>query len=61
MTRENHLELGRKYSGLAIQALSLLKETGDRKYWGEYKENSRLSRKHNGIAQAMFTRKYGKI
>ena len=61
MTRAEHNDLGKKYRVLAIQAISLFRETLDFKYWEDYKLNSRLANKHYGIAQAMFTRKHGRI
>ena len=61
MTREAHLELRDKYRECAIQAIAAFRDTMDKKYWEEYKTNSKLENKHHGIAQAMFTRKYGKI
>lgn len=61
MTREAHLELSFKHRELAIQSIRSFHRTMDRKDWEDYLTNRKLADKHYGIAQAMFTRKYGKI
>ncbi len=61
MKREAHLETGSWYRECALRAIASFRETMDRKYWEDYKTNSKLANKHYGIAQAMFTRKYGRI
>ena len=61
MTREAHLEAGSRYRECAIRAIASFRETMDKKYWEDYKANSKLANKHCDIAQAMFTRKYGRI
>lgn len=61
MTREEHHALGRQYWDQAIKAISRYRKTLNPDDWEAYMTNSRLANKHHGIANAMFTRKYGKI
>lgn len=61
MTYQEHNELSMEYRRLAIKAIHTFKETMDKKEWENYLLNQKLANKHYGIAQAMFSRKYGKI
>lgn len=55
-----HNDLRKEHAGKAQAALRAA-ESRKQKDWEEYKRESKLSNKHFGIAQAMFTRKHGKI
>jgi bisphosphoglycerate-dependent phosphoglycerate mutase len=63
MTRSEHIEMSKKYRAASIDALHEFQRTMNRKFWDDYKENSKLANKHYGISQAMWTkemkRKYG--
>ena len=56
-----HNELRRTHSANAIKAIHAFSESRNPKDYDEYKRESQLANKHSGIAQAMFTRKHGKI
>ena len=60
MTREAHLELRDKYRECAIQAIAAFRDTMDKKYWEEYKTNSKLANNHPVIAHQSLTRNFGK-
>lgn len=61
MTRQDHIEIANIHRENSEKAIAIYNETHDPKYWVEYATEMKLVRKHRGIAQAMFTRKYGKI
>lgn len=52
----------KKHSELARAALQRCIESGcnDMEAWEEYRRESKIASKHYGIANAMYTRKYGK-
>lgn len=61
MTREEHINLSYKFREKAAKAIHNLCETQDKKYLDEHIEYMKLANKHYGIANMMFTKKYGKI
>ena len=60
MTREEHHALGKQYRDQAIQAIRKFQETLNMADFEEYKQNTKLANKHDGIASAMFTRQMNK-
>ena len=61
MTQKQHYDLWEIHRTLASTALKTFVETGRKELWQEYKTESRLANKHWVIAQAMFTRRYGRV
>lgn len=63
MTRQEHIEMSKKYTDASIEALRKFRETMNYKFWDDYKESSKQANKHFGISQAMWTKemkkKYG--
>ena len=62
MTREEHVNLWREHNNKAMSALRNFRDNVRRdEFWQEYLRESRIANKHWGIAQMMFTKKFGKI
>lgn len=58
---EMHLNESKTHRENARQALKkFIEDHSVIGYWEEYKKEDKASNKHWGIAQAMFTRKYGR-
>ena len=57
--RKMHLDLWQKYFDESKVFLIKFAETRDFSYYKEHERLYRLSNKHWGIAQAMWTRRYG--
>lgn len=58
--RQMHLDLWRDHYNEAKKWLDLYIETHDYKCYIEHEKEYKLSNRHWGIAEAMWTRKYGK-
>lgn len=58
---EMHNSLRREHRNKSIEALKRFQDSRDRSDWEEYLSEDHLANKHFGIAQAMWTRKYGKV
>lgn len=62
MTQQQHYNLWEEHRAKASAALKAFINDGSRTdLWEEYKSESKIANKHWGIAQAMFTKKYGKV
>lgn len=59
--REMHLDMAKEHLDKAIIALDRFIISHDTADWETYKEEDKLHRKHWGIAEAMYMRRYGKI
>ena len=61
MTMAQHYEILEEHRTKATEALHKFAEDISRTdLWEEYKSESKIARKHWGIAQAMWTKKHGK-
>lgn len=59
--RAMHLNLNHEHWDAATQALRRFRDSHDMKDFRAFKSEYHLANKHWGIAEAMWTRKYGKI
>ena len=59
--REMHLNKSFEHMATAREALTRFMESRNASDWAQYKAEYKLHNKHWGIAEAMFTRRYGKI
>lgn len=60
--RKMHLDEYHAHRDIAVSALHRYSTEGyNRDDWNLYKEEMKIANKHWGIANAMFTKKYGKI
>lgn len=61
MTRQEHYNIFKEHHKKAMDAVTNFINTNDRKYFSEYKEESKIANKHYGIARAMSTKETKKI
>ena len=59
--RQMHLDLHNEHWAKARQVLRRYTETHDRQHLTTYETEYHLSNKHWGIAEGMWTRKYGNL
>lgn len=56
-----HKRLRKEHQDKAVTALRRFRESMNQSDYDEYKKESKIANKHQGIAQMMFTKKYGRI